>query len=479
MYDVIIIGGGVVGCAIARELSRYRLNLCVVEKEEDVCCGTSKANSAIVHAGFDAVPGTKKARFNVEGSRMMGELCRRLDVPYRRCGSLVLCFDEADLPRLESLQQRGIENGVEGLEIIDGETLRRREPAVSPRAVAALSAPSGAIVCPFTLTYALAENAAANGTRFCFDTLVETIRPVADGFCVETDKGVLDSRVVINAAGVYADRFHNQLCAEPITITPRRGEYCLLDHKDGALVSRTVFQLPGAKGKGVLVTPTVHGNLLVGPTADDQQSKDCTATSADGLARLSSAATLSVPSLPLRDVITSFAGLRAHISAGADDFIVGETAPGFFEAAGIESPGLTSAPAIGTYLAEAVAEHLGAEKKTDFRAERTGIRPVKDMPFDERQALVQENPAYGQIICRCEQITEGEILDAITRGARSLDGVKRRVRAGMGRCQGGFCAPRVMEILQREGRLCPTELTKSGGESRLVTDYTKEVADHA
>jgi len=479
MVDVIIIGGGVVGCAIARELSRYRLEVCVLEREAEVCCGTSKANSAIVHAGFDAVPGTKKARFNVEGSRMMEALCRELDVPYRRCGALVLCFDEAELPRLEALRQRGIKNGVEGLAIMDGETLHLREPAVSPQAVAALYAPTGAIICPFTLTYALAENAAANGVQFRFDTCVQQIRPIDGGFLVETDGGTLEARVVINAAGVHADRFHNQLCANSITITPRRGEYCLLDRKDGDLVKCTVFQLPGAKGKGVLVTPTVHGNLLVGPTAEDQEDKACTATTAEGLARLAATAQLSVPLLPLRDTITSFAGLRAHITAGSDDFIVGQSAPGFFEAAGIESPGLTSAPAIGVCLAEAVAEHLGAEKKTDFQPARTGIRPVKDLPFEARQTLVRENPAYGQVICRCEQITEGEILDAIRRGARSLDGVKRRVRAGMGRCQGGFCAPRVMEILQRELHLSAMEITKSGGESRLIENETKEVNGRA
>lgn len=479
MYDVLIIGGGVVGCAIARELSRYQLQLCVVEREEDVCCGTSKANSAIVHAGFDAAPGSKKARFNVEGSRMMPQLCRELDIPYRQCGSLVLCFDAADLPRLEALYQRGVENGVTGLEILSGEELRRREPKLSSQAVAALHAPTGAIICPFTLTYALAENAAANGAQFCFDTCAETIRRTEAGFTVDTDKGALEARVIINAAGVYADRFHNQLCADQITILPRRGEYCLLDHKDGDLVGRTIFQLPGEKGKGVLVTPTVHGNLLVGPTADDQENKALTATTANGLAQLSATARRSVPELPLRDTITSFAGLRAHLVQGGDDFIVGQSAPGFFEAAGIESPGLSSAPAIGVYLAELAAGYLGAEKKGDFRPGRQGIRPVKDMPFAQRQALVRREPAYGQIICRCEQITEGEIIEAIRRGARSLDGVKRRVRAGMGRCQGGFCAPRVMEILQRELHLSAMEITKSGGESRLIEDYTKEVSHRA
>ena len=474
MYDVLIVGGGVIGCAIARELSRYQLKICLVEREEDVCTGTSKANSAIVHAGFDAKVGSKKAYFNVQGSRMMEDLCRDLDIPYDRCGSLVLSFDAADRPKLEDLVRRGQENGVEGLEIVEGEALRAMEPNLSSQAVAALYAPTGAIVCPFTLTYALAENAAANGAEFRFDTCVERMERTEGGFAVHTNNGVLHSRTVVNAAGVYADELHNQLCENKLTIVPRRGEYCLLDKTEGRLVSRTIFQLPSAMGKGVLVTPTVHGNLLVGPTAADQEDKDDTATTAEGLAQVTSAAGRSVSRLPMNKVITAFSGLRAHITAGADDFVIGESAEGFFDAAGIESPGLTSAPAIGAYLADLVAKKLSAAKKADFIATRRGITPLKELPFEERCAVIEKDSAYGQIICRCEQISEGEIIEAIRRGARSLDGVKRRVRAGMGRCQGGFCAPRVMEILERELQLPSADLTKSGGESRLITGQTKE-----
>ena len=474
MYDVLIIGGGVIGCAIARELSRYQLKLCLVEKEEDVCTGTSKANSAIVHAGFDAEPGSKKALFNVRGSQMMESLCRDLDVPYRRCGSLVLSFDRADRPKLEQLLQRGRENGVEGLEIVEGDALRAMEPNLSEDTVAALHAPTGAIVCPFTLTYALAENAAANGAQFLFDTCVEHIERIDAGFAVHTNTGTLHSRVVINAAGVYADDIHNQLCEHKLRIVPRRGEYCLMDKTEGRLVSRTLFQLPGAMGKGVLVTPTVHGNLLTGPTAADQGEKADTSTSTTGLAQVAASACRSVKRLPMNRVITAFAGLRAHIAEGANDFVIGETADNFFEAAGIESPGLSSAPAIGVYLAELVSEKLAAPKKDDFIATRRGITPLRELPFDEQRAIIEKDSAYGQIICRCEQISEGEIVEAIRRGARSLDGVKRRVRAGMGRCQGGFCAPRVMEILTRELLLDTTALTKSGGDSHLITGSTKE-----
>ena len=477
MHDAVIIGGGAVGCAVARYLSRYRLDICLVERGEDVCVGTSKANSAICHAGFDAPLGSAKARFNVEGSRMMEGLSRELDFPYRRCGSLVLCFDEAELPHLRELLDRGVQNGVEGLELLDKAALHALEPAVSDKAVAALWAPTGAILCPFGMTVALAENAAANGCVFRFNTEVSRIERRGGFFRLHTGGDFIDARVVISAAGVHGDALHNQLCEEKLTIVPRRGEYCLLDRTCGQLVRHTIFQLPSAMGKGVLVTPTVHGNLLVGPTAVDQPDKDRTTTTAEGLRAVAETAAKSVKSLPMRDVITSFAGLRAHLSGPEDDFIVGESADGFFEAVGIESPGLSSAPAIGRYLAELAAEKLHAAEKEDFIAQRRDIPHPREMDFAARQALIARDPAYGQVICRCEGVTEGEIRDAIRRtpGARSLDGVKRRVRAGMGRCQGGFCGPKVMELLSRELHVPITELTKGGGESRLLAGRTKEV----
>ena len=476
-YDAVIIGGGAVGCSIARFLSRYKLSLCLLEAGEDVCVGTSKANSAIAHAGFDAEPGTNKARFNVRGSQMMEELSRQLDFSYRRNGALVLCFDEKDLPRLEELRRRGEQNGVAGLEILRGDALHRMEPALSDSAVAALYAPTSAIICPFGLTIAMAENAAANGCAFRFNAAVESVERRDGCFLLHTAAGDVESRVVISAAGVHGDEIHNQLCGHKLRIVPRKGEYCLLDRKDGGLVDRTIFQLPGAFGKGVLVTPTVHGNLLIGPTATDQEEREGTNTTAAGLDFAITTAGKSVPNLPMRDTITSFAGLRAHLVDGADDFVIGESADGFFEATGIESPGLTSAPAIGEYLADLVAKKLALPEKADFDPVRRDIPRVRELPFEERQRLVAENPAYGNIICRCEQISEGEIVEAIHRvpGARSLDGVKRRVRAGMGRCQGGFCSPRVMEILERELGIAQTELTKSGGASRLVVGKTKEV----
>lgn len=476
MYDVIIIGAGVTGCAVARELSRYQVRACVLERHEDVCCGTSKANSAIVHAGFDAAYGSSMAAFNVRGSSLMPQLCQALDVPYRQNGSLVVCMDEADLPRLHALHENGIKNGVKGLQIVDRAQLRALEPNISPDAVAALYAPTGGIVCPFTLTIALAENACTNGVEFRFDTLVASISATDGGWRVTTNRGELDTRCVVNAAGVYADTLHNMVSSRKLHITPRRGQYMLLDHTAGEHVSHTIFQLPGKLGKGVLVSPTVHGNLIVGPTAEDISDREGTNTTSEGLDELSQKAQLAVAGLPLRQVITSFSGLRAH--EDGHEFILGEAsdAPGFFDCAGIESPGLSASPAIGEFIASQLRQKLALQEKETFIAERRGILDPKTLSEDDYRALIAREPAYGQIVCRCEQITEGEILDAIHRspGARSVDGVKRRTRAGMGRCQAGFCSPRVMELLARELGISMDEVTKCGGNSRYLTGGLKE-----
>ena len=476
IYDVTIVGGGVVGCAIARELSRYQLKTCLVEREEDVCSGTSKANSAIVHAGFDAQPGSMKARMNLEGSRRMEALSRELDFPYRRNGALVLCLSESDRPALEALYARGLENGVEGLRILSGNEAREMEPRVSDAAVAALYAPSSAIVCPFGLTIALAENACENGVCFRFDERVEQIAPLEGAYELTTTRGRIRSRFVVNAAGVYADEINNMVSRRKLRITPRKGDYCLLDRQAGDHVSATIFQLPGKYGKGVLVTPTVHGNLLIGPSATDVEDKQDTSTSRADLESVLRKSAMSVQDVPYNQVITSFCGLRAHEACG--DFVLGEAedAPGFFNAAGIESPGLSSAPAIGAYIAAAVAERASAALKTSFQPLRKGpVRPTA-LNLEARAALIRKNPLYGRIVCRCEQVSEGEIVDAIRRpvGARSLDGVKRRVRAGMGRCQAGFCTPRTMEILARELKLPLTSICKNGPGSELLTGMMGE-----
>ncbi len=470
-FDAVVIGGGVVGCAVARELSRYQLSVCLLEKEEDVCSGTSKANSAIVHAGFDAVPGTKKAEFNVKGNAMMDELARDLEFEFKRNGSIVLCFADEDMPKLAELYQRGMKNGVEGLEIVSGDKIREMEPNVTDEVVAALVAPTGAIVCPFGLTIALAENAADNGVQFQFNTAVQNIEKTEGGYLVKTNQGDIFAKTVVNAAGVYADEIHNMVSEAKLHINARKGDYCLLDKEAGTHVSHTVFQLPGKYGKGILVSPTVHGNLLLGPTAVDVEDKDNTATTAAELADVVAKSAVSVKNVPYRLTITSFSGVRAH--EDGDDFVIGEIsdAPYFFDAAGIESPGLSSAPAIGVYLAKCVAEKLGAKEKNDFNPKRKGFVKLAEKSFEERAALIKENPLYGVIVCRCMNVSEGEIVDAINRtlGATSLDGVKRRVHQGMGRCQAGFCTAKTMEILSRETGIPMEKICKNSGGSEMLS----------
>ncbi len=413
MYDVVIIGAGVSGSACARELSKYNLSICVVEKEEDVCCGTSKANSAIVHSGIDCKTGTLMAQMNLRGNEMMDELSKKLDFEFRRNGSLIVCFSDDDMPRLKELYNQGIANGVPGLE--------------------------------------------------------------KAGYILITQNGEIHARCVVNAAGVYADVFHNMVSEKKIHITPRRGEYELLDRAAGGIVDKTIFQLPGKYGKGVLVTPTVHGNILIGPTADDHEDKDGTNTTRTGLEHVVTSGTRSVPSLPMRQVITSFAGNRAH--EDGHEFIIEELsdAPYFVDCAGIESPGLSSAPAIGERVAAIVERLFNPSKNADFIETRKGILNPKKLSEDEYKKLIKEKPEYGNIICRCEMITEGEIMDAVNRplGAKSLDGVKRRTRAGMGRCQAGFCSPRTMEIIAREKKISQLDITKSGGKSKIVVGMSK------
>ncbi|MBO5069864.1 MAG: NAD(P)/FAD-dependent oxidoreductase [Roseburia sp.] len=483
MYDVAIIGAGVIGSAIARELSKYQASICVIEREEDVCNGTSKANSAIIHAGFDAKPGTLKAKLNVHGNEMMDKLSEDLDIPFKRNGSLVVCTKDQDRDGLMKLLEKGIANGVPDLKILERDELMQMEPNLSDDVECALYAPTGGIVCPFNMTIAFAENACDNGVSFFLNTEVLNIKKDDDHFCLETlhtdtkESEVFEAKIVINAAGVHSDEMNNMVSEHKLHITARRGEYFLLDKDAGSYVSCTVFQLPSKMGKGVLVSPTIHGNLLVGPTAEDVDSKDALNTTLDGLDSLGRTAALSVKNVPLRQVITSFAGLRAH--EASDDFIIGEAedVSGFINAAGIESPGLTSAPAIGEMVAGQVKEMLALMEKENFISTRKGVLHADTLSLEERNQLIKEHPEYGNIICRCEMISEGEILDAIHRplGARSLDGVKRRTRAGMGRCQAGFCSPRTMEILQRELPMTMFDITKNGVGSNIVIGTNKEM----
>lgn len=480
MYDVVVIGGGVTGCCIARELSKKEMSIAVLEASVDVCEGTSKANSGIAHAGFDAAVGSLKAKLNVRGNEMMGELAEKLDFPFRRNGSLVLCFNEEDRPKLSELYDRGIANKVKELRILEKEEVLALEPNLSEDVVAALFAPTGGIVCPFGLTIAMAENAALNGVEFYRGTKVTGIKKFSEGYEIETDNGSFESKIVINAAGVYADEIHNML---PVTekhnkmeIIARVGEYCLYDREAAGIVDKTIFQLPGAMGKGVLVTPTVHGNILVGPTADTIDDKEGVNTTKEGIETVLFKAAKSVKQLPPnRQIITSFAGIRAHHKS--DDFIIEESAEykGFIDVAGIESPGLTSAPAIGEYVAKLVEGICHHEDKADFIENRRGIPKVSELSLEKKVELIKENPLYANVICRCESISEGEIMDAIHRpvGATTIDGVKRRTRAGMGRCQGGFCSPKVTKILSRELDIPMEEVRKSGKDSVLLYGDTK------
>ena len=464
MKDVIIIGAGVSGCAVARELSRYELDICVLEKESDVCEGTSKANSGIVHGGFDAKPGTLKAKLNVLGNQMMDEMAEKLDFPFRRNGAMVVYQSKEEMAVLEELMERGKKNGVEGMEMLSRSQALLLEPNLADTVYAAIHIPSSGIVCPFEMNLAYAENAVQNGVQFHLETEVKQIEKMENGFRVLTDKGMFETRFLINAAGVYADIFHNMVSREKIHITPRRGEYCLLDKNAGNLVERTIFQIPTPKGKGVLVTPTVHGNLLIGPTAADITDKEGTETTSDGLEEVMKKCTKSVKNIPKRQIITSFAGLRAHEDDG--DFIIQEVkdAKGFIDVAGIESPGLSSVPAIGVYVRDIMAGLTELCEKKEFCEHRKRITRISELSREEQNGLIQENPAYGQIVCRCEGVTMGEILDAIHRplGATTLDGIKRRTRAGMGRCQAGFCTPKNMELLAEELHLELKDIRKTG-----------------
>lgn len=473
MFDVIVIGAGVTGCAIARELSKYKLNICVLEKEVDLACGTSKANSGIVHAGEDPLPGTFKAKMNVRGNELFNKLQKELDFPFKRNESLVLCFNKEDIYKLEELRQRGIKNGVpDNMKILNREEALKLEPALSDKVVAALILPTGGIVCPYELTIALAENANMNGVEFLFERKVQKIEKREGHYILQTNKENIETKLVINAAGLYGDEINNMVSSIKYEIIARKGEYILFDKAVGNMVSRTLFQLPTKMGKGVLVTPTVDGNLLMGPTSLDIEDKTNVETTEEGLNSILRKAKLTVKEIPTKQIITSFAGLRAHEVNG--DFIIGEAedAKNFINAIGIESPGLTSAPAIGEYITNIVAEKLKPEKKENFNAIRKAMPKFRELSNEKRKELIKEDPAFGRIVCRCETITEGEIRNAIRRplGAKTIDGIKRRTRAGMGRCQSGFCLNRVVDILSEELNISRSKVTKFGNDSKLLMD---------
>lgn len=474
MRDVCIIGAGIAGCACARYLAFYDMDVVVVDEAYDVSCGTTRANSGIVHAGYDPAPGTAKARYNVEGSRMYPELADELGFEFERCGSLVVAFSDEEIPTLEGLLERGVANGVEGLEILDADALHAKEPNLAPEAVAALWVPTGGIADPYGACLAFAENAADNGVAFSFLTRVERVERAGDAWrvhAVRTDAGDasvaeaidIEARFVVNAAGLHAAELNNMVSAHAFAITPRVGEYLLLDSVWGDAFHSTVFQVPTAAGKGVLVSPTTGGNIIVGPNAVPRDDADATYTTPEGLDYVAAHARKTWKDLPARDAITNFAGLRASCVEDPD-FHIGEPddAPGFFNILGFDSPGLTAAPAVGKDIADAIATRMAAPRREGHDPHRAAPVDFSRLDDESRARLVAEDPAWGRIVCRCECVSEAEIAACVHSPvpARTTDAVKWRTRAGMGRCQGGFCLPLVAGIIARETGCDITEIRK-------------------
>lgn len=478
MYDIAVIGAGVIGTAVARELSRYNLSIVMLERDNDVACGTTKANSAIVHAGYDAAADSMKGIMNAKGNAMFGDVCKELDVPFERIGSLVVGFTEEDMETLEGLLENGKKLNIPDIQIIDSKAVYEREPNLNPGVRGALYAPSAGITEPWEMAIAYAENAVNNGAELKLNFEVKTIEKAGDAFEIKSDKETLKTRIVINCAGVYADQIHDMIAAEPeFSIHPRRGQYFLLDKTTEGFVNHVIFPCPSKMGKGTLVVPTVDGNILIGPDSQDlgMDEKEAIETTGDRLAYVKEMVSHLTTKVPFREQITEFSGLRAEPDGG--DFIIdwSKSVEGFYNVAGIKSPGLSSAPAIAERVMEAVVEKLNPEKKADFDPIRRPRIKIEHLSDEEMQALIEKDPRYGRIICRCEMISEGEIVDAIHRpaGGTTLNGIKRRVRPGAGRCQGGFCGPRVLEILARELEIAPIEVKHEGEDAYILIGETK------
>ena len=471
MYDVLIIGCGVSGAACAYSLSRYRLSLCMIDASNDVSNGTSKANSAIIHAGYDPKPGSLMAKLNVEGNAMAGEICEKLDVPFKRIGSLVLGFNEADRAHLEKLYERGVANAVPDIALLSAEEVKAMEPNIAENVVGALYAPSAGVISPWEYTLAMAETAVKNGAELHLSTCAEAIEPIEGGYKVKTNKGDFETKYIISAAGVDAAAVRSMLETPDYKIVPTRGQYFLLDKSEGGIVNRVIFQCPDEKGKGVLVSPTVHGNLIVGPDAEKTGAED-KATSTAGLNKIAATARRSVPTLNVRRNIRNFAGVRAN--SDRDEFIIEESAafPGFIDLAGIKSPGLSAAPAIGEYVADMIKAggKLSFAEKENFIDSRKRVR-FAELSHEEKAKVVADDPAYGRIVCRCETVTEGEIVAALREviPPLSVNAVKRRVGAGMGRCQGGFCSAIVHQLISRELGIPMEDIPKEDEGSYILT----------
>ena len=475
MLDGLIIGGGVIGGMVARELTAYGLRVAILEKENDVAMGATRANSAIVHAGFDAKEGTLKARFNVRGSEMMEEVCRDLGVKYKNNGSLVVGFSEEDEKTLADLKARGEKNGVKQLSLLSRDEILAIEPNIGDGVTCALRAGTGAIVCPYELCIAAIGNAMDNGAELYLNFEVTAIEKTDAGYrAVAKDGRTAEAAFAVNCAGVYSDAIAAMIGDDSFCVAPRRGEYLLLDKAAGGVITHTVFRCPSKMGKGILVSPTVDGNLLLGPTAEDIEEKSDTKTTAEGLAKVRLQAGEQVKGIDFSKNITSFAGLRSVGCLG--DFIIRPASHRFIQVAGIESPGLSSAPAIAEYVRELLEkEGVAMQKRADFNGKRRPMHEFAAMSNEEKNEVIKKDPSYAHIICRCETVSEGEILAALRQNPkpRDVDGVKRRTRSGMGRCQGGFCAPYIVELIARELGIDETEVTKFGGNSKMNVGYTK------
>lgn len=476
MYDVAIIGSGITGSACAYFLSKYRLKIAVIEKNNDVCCGTTKANSAIIHAGYDPHPETLMAKLNVKGSAMAKEICAKLDVPYNQIGSLVVAFSEEEAKTVEKLFERGNANGVPDLKILNKEELKEAEPMISDEALCALYAPSAAIVNPWEYGLAMAETAVRNGAEILLESEVTSIKKENGVFKITAGEKEIEAKYVINAAGVNCDDVHNMIAPPKFKVIPSAGEYYLLDKSEGKRARHVIFQCPNKDGKGVLVSPTVHGNLIVGPNAD-ARDKDDTSTKTRCLDFVREKAVKSVPSINFRENIRNFTGVRA--ATDIDDFIIEFACEGFLDLAGIKSPGLSAAPAIAELAVKMLGESgLALEEKESFTDERTHLR-FKHLSDEEKNNAVKKNSAYGRVICRCETITEGEIIDALNSPIPpvSLDGIKRRAGTGMGRCQGGFCGPKVLEIMAKYKNEPFEAVLQDNTGSIILTGKTKSEGD--
>ena len=475
MFDVAVIGGGVVGGLILRKLSSYNLKVCLLEKENDVAMGQSKANSGIVHAGFDAKPNSLKAKFNVLGNRMMQKVTNELGVKYLCNGSIVVAFSDEEVETLKELKQRGEQNGVDGLKIVYGEELYSLEPNVNKNAIAGLVAPTGGIVCPYELTISAIGNAMDNGAQLFTNFEVVNIDKGEFFTITSSNEEKVFAKIIINCAGGGSQKIANLVGDYSFKIGYRRGEYLLLDKESGNFVKHTLFFTPTKKGKGILVSPTADGNLLLGPTADEIEDID-TSTTKDGLSSVIVKAKEMCNAVPTYNVITSFSGVRAYCDK--HDFIIEESkvCKNFINLAGIESPGLTSAPAIAEFVVgELLANMLVLDSKKDFNPIRKPDYFFSKLSIEEKNEIIKKDPSYGRIICRCEQITEGEIVRALTENpkATDLDGVKRRTRSGMGRCQGGFCQPYVAKLIAKVNGISLGEVTKKGKNSTLLVGKTK------